>query len=141
MKFRLFLPVLTFLVAAFICLPAFAAQFNPIGDACQAPGAKDSPACQQNAGQNGKDTNPTLRTIRTAVSIIAIIAAIGAVIMIIISGAQFVTAGGATPGQRSGDPSKIKNAQATIMNALVGLVIIALAWTIVTFVTTKLINP
>ena len=124
------------LTILFMALPAEA--FNPFDSVCQ--NAPNSPTCQQNASQNGKTTDPAVNTIRTAANIIAIVAGIAAVIMIIIAGFQFVTAGGASPGQRSGDPNKIKSARATLSSALVGLVIIALAWTIVTFVTDHFIG-
>jgi hypothetical protein len=130
-----------FLTAAllFFCaapVASAATPFNPLGDACK--NAPANPACHQNSAQIKSGTNPTINIIQTAANIIAIVAGIGAVIMIIISGIMFATAGGATPGQRSGDPNKIKSAQATLFNALIGLVIIALAWTIVTVVTTWL---
>lgn len=131
-----------FLVQA---LPAQAA-FNPFcttdssGNCVSGPckDAPSSPACQQNKDQNGNSTNPAVNIIRTAVNIIAILAGIASVIVIIISGFQFVTAGGLAPGQRSGDPNRIKSARSALTGALVGLVIIALAWTLVTFITDHL---
>ncbi|MBX4197655.1 pilin [Candidatus Saccharibacteria bacterium] len=114
------------------------AQFNPLSSACKK--APNSPTCQQNNKQNGKSTNPTVDIIKTAANIIAVIAGIGAVVVIIISGFMFVTAGGASPGQRGGDPNRIKSARATLIGAIIGLVIVALAWTIVTFVTDKLVK-
>jgi ABC-type Fe3+ transport system permease subunit len=139
MKIKFLLLVVVGLIAALILTMPASAQFNPVGGACQTDAAKKSPTCQQNSTQNGKETNPAIDIIRTAANIIAIIAGIGAVIMIIVSGFTLITAGGATPGQRSGDPNKIKSARATLTNAIIGIVIIALAWTIVTFVTDRLI--
>ncbi|HET6864211.1 MAG TPA: hypothetical protein VFH37_03380 [Candidatus Saccharimonadales bacterium] len=128
-----------FLVPMLLSSP-IAAAFNPFGSVCSNSDAATSPACHQNKDQNGKTTDPAVNIIRTAANIIAIVAGIAAVIMIIISGFQFVTAGGAVPGQRSGDTNKIKSARSTLIGALVGLVIIALAWTIVTFVTDHFIS-
>jgi hypothetical protein len=114
------------------------AQFNPLSSACkQAP---SSPACQQNSKQNGKKTNPTVDIIKTAANLIAVIAGVAAVIVVIISGFMFVTAGGASPGQRGSDPNRVKGARGALMGAIIGLVIIALAWTIITFVTDKLVK-
>jgi predicted secreted protein len=112
--------------------------FNPLGGACA--NAPANPACTQNKDQNGSNANPTVNIIRSAADVIALIGGIGAVVIIIISGFMFVTAGGVTPGQRSGDPNRIKTARATLTGAIVGLIIIALAWTIVAFVTDKLIK-
>ncbi|HET7827356.1 MAG TPA: hypothetical protein VFK97_00615 [Candidatus Saccharimonadales bacterium] len=139
MKTKL-LALLLVLLAALTISSASALAFNPLGGVCSNPDASSSPACQGNASQNGKTTDPAVNIIRTAANIIALVAGIAAVIMIIIAGFQFVTAGGASPGQRSGDPNKIKSARATLANALIGLVIIALAWTIVTFVTDHFIG-
>jgi ABC-type Fe3+ transport system permease subunit len=140
MKIRLLSLIILILASFFAWQPVFAQSFNPLGGACQSQNAAASPACHQNTQQNGSDTNPTLDIIKTATNIIALIAAIGAVIMIVISGFMFVTAGGASPGQRSGDPNKVKGARTTLTNALIGLIIIALAWTIVTFVANHLIK-
>lgn len=107
--------------------------FNPLQDPCKS--APDSPACQQNKKQNNSTTNPVADIIHTATNIIALVAGIAAVIIVIISGFMVATAGGASPGQRSGDPNKIKTARSALAGSLIGLVIIALAWTIITFVT------
>jgi len=55
-----------------------------------------------------------------------------AVIMILISGFEWMTA--------SGDTDKVKNAQTRMQQALVGLVIIFLAWVIVGFVLNTLVG-
>jgi hypothetical protein len=125
-----------------------AAAFNPfcttdasgncVSGPCQAQ--PNSPTCKQNAAQNGSTTNPAVHIIQTAANILATVGGIGAVIVIIISGFMFVTAGGGVGGQRSTDPSKAKNARAALTGAVIGLVIIALAWTIITFVTDKLVK-
>jgi hypothetical protein len=140
MKMKLLLlAALSLLALSLLGLPA-AAQFNPVGSACQDPIAKTSPTCQQNQTQNGKKTNPAIDIIRTATNIIAVIAGVGAVVVVIISGFMFVTAGGATPGQRAGDPNRVKSARAALVGAIIGLIVIALAWTAVTFVTKALIK-
>lgn len=120
----------------FAAAPALA--YNPLGPICKS--APTNPACVQNKSQTASGTNPALRTIQTATNLIAIIAGIGAVIVIIVSGLMFVTAGGATPGQRAGDPNAVKKARAALFGAVIGLAVIALAWTIVTFATTHLVK-
>ncbi|HVS78846.1 MAG TPA: hypothetical protein VHD84_00975 [Candidatus Saccharimonadales bacterium] len=131
MRLKLFFAtILTSLGLVLPVAPAIAA-FNPLGSACQGAGAS-SPACQQNAKQNGSSTNPVANTIHTAANLIAIIAGIAAVIMVLVGGFTFVTS--------SGNPERAKSGRATLTGAIVGLVIIALAWTIVTFVTDKLVK-
>src|SRR4051812_23435008 len=110
------LPAITVFVLLFAA-PVMAV--NILGPSCkQAP---NSPVCKQ-AAQQG-NVNPVNHTIATAVNIIAVVAGIAAVIMIMISGLRFITAGGAAPGQRSGDPSKIKSARAALTASIIGLII------------------
>ncbi len=72
-------------------------------------------------------TNGTLYKIAT---IISTVAGIAAVFIIIISGVRYMTSGG--------DTQKVAAAKSTLIGAIVGLVIIALAQTIITFVVRKL---
>ncbi|MEX2006681.1 MAG: pilin [Candidatus Saccharimonadales bacterium] len=105
---------------------------NPLEDVCRGE-ARTSPACREAETQSGDpSTNPVVDTIATAANIVAIIAGIGAVIIIIWSGFKFVTAGG--------NPEKAREARSTLTGAVVGLVIVALAWVIVSIVTTRIIQ-
>lgn len=72
-------------------------------------------------------TNGTLYKITT---IVATIAGIAAIFIIIISGVRYMTSGG--------DTQKVAAAKGTLIGAIVGLVIIVLAQTIITFVVRKL---
>ena len=119
--------------------------FSLFGDACKpGNGASQGPVCQQNDKQKKAGTNPVAGPngiINSAVNIIAVGAGVAAVIIIIISGFMFVTAGGNIGGQRAGDnPSRAKNARAALIGAVIGLAIIALAWTIITYVTHNVIK-
>jgi hypothetical protein len=139
MRIKFFIALFSGLLV--LCFSAGAASaFNPLGEACKTGDASTSPTCAQNAAQNTSKTNPTIRIIRTAANILAVVAGVAGVIIVIYSGFMFVTAGGAAPGQRSGDPNRIKSARAALTGAIIGLVIIALAWTIVAFVTDRLVN-
>jgi hypothetical protein len=77
-----------------------------------------------NGGQN-LETDAS-RMINTGIYAAGIIA----VIVIIIGGINYTIS--------RGDPSKVKKAKDTIMYGIIGLVIVALAWTITWFVTTKI---
>lgn len=70
--------------------------------------------------------------IQTAINIISIIVGIAAVIMIIIAGFRYITS--------NGDSGAISSAKNTIIYAIVGLVIVALAQLIVAFVVDRLTN-
>lgn len=64
-----------------------------------------------------------------AANIIAIMGGVAAVIIIIISGIKFMTSGG--------DSEKIKSARNTIINAIIGIIIILLSRAIILFVTAR----
>jgi hypothetical protein len=95
------------------------------GNACKGAG-KNSAACSGNGQDNISGTNGV---ILKAANLIAIIAAITAVIMIMVGGFMMVTA--------AGDTSRSSTGQKTITYTVVGLIVIALARTIVAFVVTR----
>ncbi|MBI2007965.1 hypothetical protein HYS85_01880, partial [Candidatus Saccharibacteria bacterium] len=109
-------------------------------DVCnQAP---SSEVCKEAQNQSGDDpiSGPG-GIINKAANIIAIISGVAAVIIIIIGGIMYATAGGAAVGQRAGDsPNRAKKAQAAITGALIGLVVIALAWTITRFIVDRVVQ-
>ncbi|OGL37905.1 hypothetical protein A3E49_01350 [Candidatus Saccharibacteria bacterium RIFCSPHIGHO2_12_FULL_49_19] len=121
--------------------PAVDAQFDPLEDPCTA--APDSPTCRQKEEQRTSGTNPIAGPdgiIQTAANLIALVAGIIAVITIIISGFIFVTAGGAIGGQRAGDnPTRAREARTVLTGAIIGLVVVALAWSIVSFVNDRIL--
>jgi hypothetical protein len=148
---------LKLLFAALMLLPflsfATVGAYNPLCPTTNSSGnctsgacvgkAASSPACVQAKAQDTNNPNPVAGPngiINTAANIIALVAGIGSVIVIIISGFMFVTAGGAAPGQRSTDPNRLKTARSALSGAIVGLIIVALAWSIVRFVTNWVIQ-
>jgi|GEM_PF-579441 len=145
------------LLASLMIVPVFAmtaatasAAYNPLNNACQSSGgAKDpnnpanSPLCKQAASQG--TTNPVAGSngvISKAANIIAMIAGIGAVIMILIGSFEFVMAGGTgfKSAVAGAAPTKAAKARSRISSALIGLVVVALAWTIVRLVTDKVLK-
>ena len=89
-------------------------------------GSPDNTACKT-AGEGESRLNSLITQI---INIISVIVAIVAVIMLIFGGFRYVTSGGAS--------DKVKGAKDTILYALIGLVIVALAQTVVKFVVNKL---
>lgn len=84
-----------------------------------------------------KDKNPGSNPIAGSdglllkiTKIIATIAGMAAIILIIIGGLRYVTSGG--------DPESARKARNTILNALIGLVVIAISAALITFVVNRL---
>lgn len=114
----------TLVVALFFCMilaspPVSAINF--FGDACTGAG-RDSAACPV-AGD--KITGSDGVIIRAA-ELMSIIAGIAAVLIIMVAGFLFITA--------NGDSNKISTARHAVTYAVVGLIVIFLARTIVVFV-------
>ncbi len=97
------------------------------------PACKATPNAEicQKREQNTK-VNPLLKVFRVATNVIAVFAGIIAVIMVIVSGIQMVASGG--------NQENVTNARKRLVAALIGIVIIALAWTIINFVLTNIIK-
>jgi hypothetical protein len=75
----------------------------------------------------GKSTNKAITTVIKAVlQILSWIAGIAAVIMIVVAGLKYTTSGG--------DSSSVASAKSSLIYALVGVVIVALAQALVIFV-------
>ena len=110
---------------AFVFLPALASA-----DCSTPQTAQEQIKCGANsaAGNTGKNNAPkTLQdTIATVINILSAAVGIIAVIMIIIGGLRYVTS--------AGNPEGAKNARNTILYAVIGLVVVALAQIIVHFV-------
>ncbi len=70
--------------------------------------------------------------IKTIINIVSVIVGVVAVIMIVFGGLKYITSGG--------DSSNVSSAKNTIIYAIIGLVIVALAQFIVRFVLDKSIN-
>ncbi len=115
-------------LTATLMMAAPASAVDPYGAACNGGGG-NSAICQGKG--NGADpiAGPS-GAIISITTILAIVAGVVSVIFIIIGGLKYVTSGG--------DSSSIASAKSTIIAALIGLVIAALARPIVTFVIGKL---
>jgi hypothetical protein len=97
-------------------------QANPNAEACQENRKSQTPTDNSLYGPNG--------ILTKIVGIISIILGIAAVIMVIVGGFQYSLA--------SGDPKSVDNAKNTVLYAIIGMVIAAVAQGIVIFVLNKL---
>lgn len=108
--------------------------------ACKTGDAKTSPACRQKEEQKKSGQNPVAGPngiIQDAANVFALVTAVGGTIIILYGALVFTTAGGV----RSGDNSnRARQGRTMITSALTGMVIVAFAWLIVTFVNTKVIG-
>lgn len=110
-----------------LLLPQPASAFNLFPDkVCGGDKAKNSTACIEAKAQNKQD-NPVAELLGDAANILALAAGVVAVVVIIVAGFQFVTSGG--------NAEQVTKARGKIIGAIIGLAIIALAWTIIRLVT------
>lgn len=100
---------------------ATADSTNHIFGACGQAATNNSVCASKNTTQN-----PVTKTIKAAADIIASVAGIAAVIMAIVSGLTMASSGG--------NSEAVANAKKQLTYALIGLVVIALAWAITRFV-------
>ena len=110
-----------------VILPAvaFAENENPFSKVCDQATAENSFVCNESA----KDPSAQDGIIVKVTNIVAYIGGIAAIIIIMVGGFSYVMS--------SGDSSKINKAKDMIIFALVGLVIIVFARTIIVFVVSK----
>lgn len=107
-------------------MPATALAYSPLDSVCNTQPAQNSSLCQ---GQGDTSQNPLTGPkglIRGIANILAFVTGLGAVITIIVGGLRLITA--------NGDANKVKSARGAIIAALIGIVIILLADTIISLV-------
>ena len=115
-------------VAAFNVFNPPDSNGNPTGVDCSKGSNSQSAVCSDNTTNNPiAGPGGWLARITT---IVAIVAGIAAVIIIVVGGIRYITSGG--------DPEKVSSAKRTVTYALVGLVVIVLAQTLITYVVDRL---
>ncbi|MFA5004361.1 MAG: pilin [Candidatus Saccharimonadales bacterium] len=107
-----------------VMAPVVTQAASPSSDVCSAIGS----------GADCKTSNgPSLtNVVRTVINVLSTIIGVVAVIMIIVAGLRYVTSGG--------DSNGVSGAKNTLIYAIVGLVIVAMAQFIVQFVLQKTSN-
>lgn len=117
--------VLGFSLVAFAGMPV-SAQGTAKEDVCAGVNLDNAGGC----ASGGTELQTVIRAV---IQILSLIGGIAAIIMLIIGGIKYVTSGG--------DSSSIASAKTTIIYAIVGLIIVALAQVIVRFVLGRATNP
>ncbi|OVE79232.1 hypothetical protein BVY00_00965 [bacterium G20] len=92
-------------------------------------GANDAAGVPAGANPSGRINH----TIQSVINLISVAVGVVAVIMVIVGGFRYITSGGNQEG--------VKTAKNTIIYAIIGLVIVALAQIIVNFVLNKTTQP
>lgn len=115
-----------------IAVPAFA--YDPLGGPCTVNtttgDGSGSAICQDRGSGSSNPLTGQNGLLIGIANVIALSTGIIAVIIIIVSGFRYITAGG--------EAAKAKSARDSIIAALVGLVIIALAGTLINFVISRI---
>lgn len=106
--------------------PSPALADNPLTNACNGAGADSSICTSQNNNSNDSPITGKNGVLTKTVSIVSYIAGITAVIVIMVGGVMYVTS--------NGESNKTNTARDMIIYALVGLVVIVLARSIVIFI-------
>ncbi len=129
---RLLFPLLALTVIAGAVLGLQAAPVSALGDggdALQIVASSKTDVCNGiglaggNCGDKGAGVS---KVIKAAINILSLIVGVAAVIMIIVGGLKYITSGG--------DSSGVASAKSTVIYAIVGLIIVAMAQAIVYFV-------
>jgi len=120
-----------------LALTAVVLSFNLVFLAPQAPAASLFPGATQEACRGSQldknasadctqdDSNALRGTIHRVINLVSVVVGIISVLMIIIGGFRYIVS--------NGDSGKITNARNTIIYALVGLILVAMAQVIVRF--------
>lgn len=91
-------------------------------------------ASEDSSGCDEASTGISFKSVvTTALKLLSFAAGVIAVIMVIYAGVQFITS--------QGDAGKVSSARHTVMYAVIGLIIVAMAQTIIYFVLDNSINP
>lgn len=127
-KAMLVLGLISFLQLALPAAQISAEAFEPIDQACQ--GAAASSDVCSNQGQTENPVSGTNGIILKVVDIIALAVGVASVIMIIIGGIKMTMSGG--------DAGAVKSGRNTVIYALVGVVVILLARSLIVFVINRI---
>lgn len=107
-----------------------AASIDPKGQACDAIGAASASGSSDCSTSTGPDISSTLKL---GINAFSLLVGFAAIVMIIVGGFKYITS--------QGESANTAGAKNTILYAIVGLVVVALAQVIVVFVLKKATVP
>lgn len=122
-RIRLFLAALSLLIGVGSMTPVIVSAATPQQTVCSTLGS--NPQCSTTPANSVSINN----IIKAVINLLSFFVGLIAVIMIMVSGYKYITAGG--------DSNKVSNAKNTLVYAIIGLVVAALAQSLVKFVLTK----
>ncbi len=126
------LAVVALLPVATVSVPAYAAPDGITQNLCAGANLDLSSDCNSGGITNEQAQQRINDILHTIINLFSMVVGVISVIMIIYGGFKYITSGG--------DSGNVGNARNTIVYALVGLVIVALAQFMVRFVLTKVIQ-
>jgi hypothetical protein len=133
-----FLIIMMIVAGTLIAVPSFAGSakaynfFNGVDCTGAGQGNTNSPAKSTICNSDTK-TDPISGpggVILNAANVVSYVAGVAAVIILIVAGIRYVTSGG--------DPGNAKSARDTVMGAVIGLIVIVLARSLIIYVVNKL---
>lgn len=105
-------------------VPGSAAAWNPFGEVdCSVRGSANSAVCKDSRGAAADPVSGPDGIILKIANVVAVVAGIAAVIIIVLAGLRMVTS--------SGSSEDIAGARRTLIYAIVGIIVIVLARTII----------
>ena len=99
---------------------------------CTGANLQVTPDSSCNSNNSGSATDQLNKIVHTVINLLSVVVGIVAVVMIIVGGLRYVTSGG--------NDTSVTSAKNTILYAIIGLIIVALAQVLVRFTLHKLTN-
>ena len=127
-----FTAVVAVIAFGLVSLPVYAQENDIIGGLCTGAELEFSENPTGNCETGDDATQKINDLIRSVINLLSAIVGVIAVIMIIVGGLRYITSGG--------NDTSVTSAKNTILYAIIGLIIVALAQILVRFTLSKIAN-
>jgi cytochrome bd-type quinol oxidase subunit 2 len=124
--------VATMLLTLSLSLPVYAQGNDIIGGLCQGAELEFTENPTGDCNDGGDATQKLNDLTRSVINLLSAVVGVIAVIMIIVGGLRYITSGG--------NDTSVTSAKNTILYAVIGLIIVALAQVLVRFTLSKIAN-
>lgn len=131
-KLALLLSTAILVLAPMVATSLVSADANISNNVCSGTDLQLTQGGSSNCSSDTSGTDKINGIVNTVVNLFSWIVGVVAVIMIIVGGFRYITSGG--------DSAKVGTAKTTIIYAIIGLIIVALAQIVVKFVLAKTLN-